>query len=545
MRLTRLRLLEIWPALTATALLLGIVVVVGPWSDLPLNDDWQYSHLAKNLAERGVFHVDVPIAPTALGQSLIAWPVIQIFGFSHVGLRMLTIAISILVVVELNYLLLLATVPARVRFVALATIVVNPLFLHLSMSFMTENYGYAVALLAACVWYYGRKHDSHWTGVAAGALAGCAFWIRQFSALVFPALLLAEYMAAGKNQKKFRRFAKERGLATLVWAGFIVVYFPWAKATGNYTAHFSEPLARALRPQPLIVIVETGVYVFYLTIFMAAFLYAYARCERSITAWLIPALLVLTAGFAWFFGVSNGSPRANLHSSFPFLHNVITTYGLGPLTLTDVYWNNAQMRPHVSPIPWIALELGAIGLSVTWAAVLARVRAEKNEIGLFGIFLALISFAAVVLSYQFAIFDRYHYPGLLGLALGLGVFFPVEKWQRLRRAAVLWLGVLGIFSALSLHDYFRWNETRAELITRAQRQGIALSAIDAGYELNGWYSVEGIGASVGCGPDERWFCNSRAFRIGMEQTQSDRVILSRPVDTWLVDFPELKLLQRQ
>ena len=545
MRLIQRRLPEIWPALFGAALLLGIVAVVGPWSELPLNDDWQYAHLAKTLAERGIFHVDVPIAPTAIGQSLIAWPVIRVFGFSHVALRMLTIAISILILVELNYLLLVAAVPARVRFVALTTIVVNPLFLHLSMSFMTENYGYCVGLLAACVWYYGRQRSSRWTGVAAAALAGCAFWIRQFTALVFPALLLAEYIAAGKRPDRFRWFIKERGIAALVWAIVVGAYFPWAKATGNYTAHFAEPLARVLSPAPLFMLVESGVYIFYLTIFLAAFLYAYARRERSVFAWLVPGLLVLTAGFAWLYGVRSGSPRANLRSVFPFLHNVISTYGVGPLTLTDVYWNNAQTRPMVSHVPWMGLELGAIALSVAWPGVFARVRPERKEIGLFGICLALMSFAAVVLSYQLAIFDRYHYPGLLGFALALGVFFPVEKWRRLRAAALLWLGAMGIFSTLSLHDYFRWNEARWRLVSVAEKRGISLSEIDAGYEPNGWNSVERGAVSRGCGPEVAWFCADRRFRIGLKQRASDSLVQSAAVNTWFVRFPDLRLLQRR
>jgi hypothetical protein len=541
----RATLANAWPTFCATALFIGMVALVGPWSDFPVNDDWQYAHLAKAFAEWGTFHADVPIAPTAVGQSLLAWPVIQIFGFSHVALRVLTIALSILILFELDYLLSIASVRRGVRFVALSTLVVNPLFLHLSLSFMTENYGYCVALLAACVWYWGQRRNSRWTGVAAAGLSGCAFWIRQFSALVFPALLLAEYVASGKRPRNLRHFVAERGIAISVWVIVVLAYFPWARATGNYRSQFAEPLARVLSPAPFIFFVELGVYVFYLTFFFAAFLFGYARRERSVWAWLIPALLVLTAGVAGLYGDHSGSPRANLRSVFPFLHNVFTYYGVGPVTITDFYRNHAPTGPSVSLTPWMALELVAIVLSAAWAAFAWRVRATRNEIGLFGIFFAVISFAAVVLSFQFAIFDRYHYPGLLGFTLALGVFFPVENWRRLRGAAVVWLGALGIFSALSLHDYFRWQEARASLLMRAHQRGIRLTQIDAGYEPNGWNSVEHGDAATGCGLKVTWFCSDRPFRVGLEQAASDTLILSAPVSTWFVRIPDLKLLQRR
>ncbi|HEY4954982.1 MAG TPA: glycosyltransferase family 39 protein, partial [Gemmatimonadaceae bacterium] len=193
-----------WPVLCAILFFLTLVALIGPWSEIPLNDDWQYAHFAKTLAESGTFRVDVPVAPSVIGQSLLAWPVIRIFGFSHLALRMLTLALSVLILVELDYLLAIGAVGAAVRFTALSLVVANPIFLHLSTTFMTENYGYVVALLAACIWFRGKKTESTSLAIVAATVAGLSFWIRQFSALVFPALLLAEWIASGANLRNGR-----------------------------------------------------------------------------------------------------------------------------------------------------------------------------------------------------------------------------------------------------------------------------------------------------------------------------------------------------
>jgi hypothetical protein len=212
--------------------------------------------------------------------------------------------------------------------------------------------------------------------------------------------------------------------------------------------------------------------------------------------------------------------------------------------LTDVYWDNAQTRPHISEFPWLALEAFAVFASLAWARAVARVREHKSEIGVFGICFGLLSLAAVLLAYRYVVFDRYHYAGILGFTIALAAFFQMENERRLRRVAIVWIAVLAAYSTLGLQDYFRWQEARARLLSRAQQRGIRLSEIDAGYEPNGWNTVEGNGGSPGCGPDVVWFCRSRRYRVGLEQTRADRLILSQPTDAWLTRFPDLKLFER-
>jgi 4-amino-4-deoxy-L-arabinose transferase-like glycosyltransferase len=318
------------------------VALVQPWSELPLNDDWQYAHMAKSFAERGVLPRDVYVSPTVVGQSVIALPVIRAFGFSHLHLRLLTLLLSAGILIELEYLLVLAGVAAGIRFIALATVVANPIFLDLSMSFMTENYVYFVVFLSACVWYTGRKRESSSLIALAGVIGGLSFWIRQFGALVLPALVIAEWLAGPRTLTSARKIALRRAPAVLAWWTVIALYFAWAKATGSqtYNAGFVENI---LRPRVGWLLLEVGIWLFYVTVFFAPFIIG-SGISRKLTVVALGffGALGLTAAFAWFLGVKDGAPLASLHSSFPFLTNVFTNYGVGPITLTDVYWGQTQ-----------------------------------------------------------------------------------------------------------------------------------------------------------------------------------------------------------
>jgi hypothetical protein len=244
-------------------------------------------------------------------------------------------------------------------------------------------------------------------------------------------------------------------------------------------------------------------------------------------------------------GIRNGPPSATFNASFPFLNNVLSSSGVGPVTLTDVYWGAGVARPRAPPAIWLALEGVTLFVSLGWASFVARVKKERNEIGIFGVCLALLSLFATVLSYRDEIFDRYHYAGILGFTLAAAVYFPRARETRLIRTALVWAGAMAIFSTLSLHDYFRWNEARALLLARAHQRGIDVSEIDAGFEPNGWNAIEGHAGSPGCGPEVGWFCRNRRYGIGLEPAPSDRVVISQPANTWLFRFPDLELSERQ
>ena len=57
--------MRIW--LLALAIFGGSLLVIRPWGNYPLNDDWQYARASRLFAETGKIKIDTPIAVTLEG----------------------------------------------------------------------------------------------------------------------------------------------------------------------------------------------------------------------------------------------------------------------------------------------------------------------------------------------------------------------------------------------------------------------------------------------------------------------------------------------
>jgi hypothetical protein len=520
-----------------------VLLIARPSTNVPVNDDWQYAHIAKVFAQTGRFRLDVPIAPAVIGQSIIALPVIRFFGFSHLGLRLLTIAFAVGLLFELNYLMRLAGASAKVRLVALCIVVVNPIFLHLATSFMTEIYGYTAAFLAACLWYRGKQHDSKYMTITAALTAGLSFWIRQFCVLILPALIVSEWLANPVSLKSTRLLLYRRSPEIFVSVGVVAAYFIWARLTGNAPAGAEGPGLKISHPDPLALVIQTGIWLFYITFFFLPFVVARVAARQStVSSAIFVGAFAGTALLVSAFGQTHDAPQSGFNAVFPFLNNVLSKYLIGPVTLRDVYRGEVQVTPPLFRTLWLTVELVVILAAAGWPKIASCLRRERNDIALFGVGISVLSLFAVLLTYSSHVFDRYHFPAILGFALAMAACVPADRWSRVRNAAVLYIAVVGTFSSFALHDYFRWQESRAELLEDAQRAHVALSDIDAGYEPNGWNAVEGGASSPGCGPSVGWFCHHRRYRLGAHATAGETVLGSRHVDSWLIHFPDIKLL---
>jgi hypothetical protein len=192
----------------------------------------------------------------------------------------------------------------------------------------------------------------------------------------------------------------------------------------------------------------------------------------------------------------------------------------------------------------VVLELIVIVAAAGWPQIVSCLRRGRNEIALMGVTISIVSLLAVMLTYSSHVFDRYHFPAILGFAVALTVCISSAESKRVRTVAVVYVAVAGAFSSLALHDYFRFQESRASLLDSAQRAGVSLVDIDAGYEPNGWNALE-LGAwSPGCGPYVAWFCDKRRYRVGVQARNGDTVRDSRHVDSWLFHFPDIKLFEQ-
>jgi hypothetical protein len=580
--------------LVVTAFFVALALV-RPFGNYPLNDDWQYARAARLLAETGHVVVDTDIAPSIVGQILISYPVLRLFGFSHTVLRLITIVLAVAGLWLVDALLQEARVPPRTRLIIGAVLAFNPLYFYLSTSYMTEIYGYVPALLAAWMWIRGRASRDATDGEArraavgwgpalsAAVVAGAAFWVRQYCALVFPALVgaMVARLAGEKRWGQLARTLPVTIASGAAWAIVLNLYFRWAKASGNFNSQFAEPFSKLFVVDAASWKLQPSIFVGYMSLFCAPILvHVWTRWGKL--RWGLAAALGL-ALVGWEFSTEHalqamvppGYPmRAWLRPQWPFLQNIMFDAGIGPVTLADTQLENLEHWPHWPHALWAPLGHGVMWLAVLWGPFLVSLgplwrttlRGVRRDLFLFGLLWAGGSFVVVVQAYRNEVFDRYHFPGILGLFLVLGTVVAAQReatdgkvrWgaQASNVACGALLVTLSLFTVMGVHDYFRWNDARWKLVRDYLSRGGSATSLQAGYEYDGWYLMDatrkrtpmtGCRGRCECHHQDQywWYCRDDSYQIAMGVLPGYSLVQSIAPSYWLAKGDPVSLSARK
>ncbi|HEV8132863.1 MAG TPA: hypothetical protein VGQ81_16570 [Acidobacteriota bacterium] len=585
------------------------LLLISPWGEYPLNDDWGWARVAKRFAETGTFKIDIWAYPSLFGQSLMAYPVIRFFGFSHLALRLLTILLACIGLWCLYKILECAAVEPGIRNMALLVVAFNPLYVYFAVSFMTELYGYFPALLGSALWFWDRRRReaasseehpgaiiSWWAASLSGLLIGSTFWTRQYAILAYPPLLISSLftLVTARNWRRLYVSIPALLLSAVLFCSIVLLYFPWARASGNLRPEFSGILNSMWRIDVQILLFQSGIFLAYMTAFFYPMLlcFRWRKMEWGKMEWssmAVLAVLFLTGALITSHLLKRVrddatlQPAAWLHNTFPYLGNVITNAGIGPVTLPDVYRLNLR-RPQWETSNWEMIQLLIIIGSVLWAPVLVSsfrvLRRPGNrlasEVILFSALFSLGSLIVSVQSLKLTLPDRYHFPSVLALAPLLAVALsygarsrgePAEPLAPVRALNVSWrifspqrsaaalfvaaLLPLAYFTIAGLHDYFRWNDVRWDFFNQSVKAGISPLNIQAGFETSGWTIYDAYNAKQTppqcrgkCSCGFGWFCLDDSYLIGMNLLPDYEVVSSRRPSYWLASGPPIILSRR-
>jgi hypothetical protein len=550
------------------------IAIVRPWGDFPINDDWQYAYLTRYFAEFGEYRAFLPVTTSLVLQAALGSPIIQQFGFSYVALRIGTILLTTVWLLVLQAIFFLLGANRPVRILLALTVVVNPLIFYLSVTFMSEIPAFFLVSIGWLFWLlhlkllssHGQKAQ-RWlifSLATLGALClGGAFWIRQLTALFFPALIGARIFTGYRKEgwKSLPPLALQYTPSILAFAIPVIGYFVWSRTTGNFTSSFGNGLTTMLLPNPAVGILGAPVFFLYATAFALPILMIVSRknpvklvSNRWMQAWFGFVVLVVI-GIAVFGDKSQG-PAVILHSIFPYFGNVLFHYGIGPITLTDVYPHRLPIKPTSAAWPWYLFQIGLLLSSTLWIVIGRRAKAivsdspgPKSETVVFGVILFGLNYLVLSTAFNKDIFDRY----LLGflppiLALLACTIEPKDSAEprRLLRSIPVLL-IFGFYSVCGVHDLFRWNEVRWEIYKQARNTGIAADSIDGGYEINGaeffaalWPNIDG--KNVYRYP---WFFPERRYEIALNPRPGSKVLIEKSVHTWLCNFPPMLFVDKK
>ncbi len=570
---------------SAAAILVWLLVVpfVRPFGNYPLNDDWHYARIAKNFALNGRFALDSPVASALVGQSLAVWPIIRIFGFSHTALHVVTALFGLAGIVILDRLMSLATVAPKIRFVALVTLILNPIFFYTTFSFMTEFYGYVPGLLAALIWFKNRRDFNSasargkpaisWSvAIGCSILFGCTFWVRQFCAAIYPALPGATVIAlmASRRWRSLLATLPRLVVSTIFFAAILESFFPWAKATGNFTPQFQSALGSVTKFEGETFFKHSMLWLIYMSLFNAPLLML-APWRAHAWKWLLATSTILISAAYLGRYMLRTVHMDWVHPHMPFLGNIIEETGLGPITLSDVYWAKMR-RPHWQPETWMIAEVFTVHAVALFAPILVGGREIFRklrgtiafEVLLYGVLVMLGSLVLSIQAYKMETLDRYHMPSILVMPLVVAIAIRAQRgsgeddgrdvWSAWQYAVIaLAAAPLFWFSIAGLHDYFRWNDARWALVKKAESFGATTSVIEGGYELDGWLHYDDIkndhpiNGCIGgrCRCDyATWYTKDCSYHIGMNAYPGYETITTITPSYWLAPGPPMMLSRR-
>jgi 4-amino-4-deoxy-L-arabinose transferase-like glycosyltransferase len=463
--------------LSMAALLLGfaaVMLLVPPWRDFPINDDWAYAHQVG-----GLLRGEVERHPWTQAAALThaAWGTLfsLALGEGYGALTVANAAMSLLCLGVFYYLLRALGVGEGKALFGTVVLGFNPIYVYLAYSFMTDTTFLCMVLLAcALLVRYARGGGEGWLWGASAAVAA-AFLTRQFGIALVPVALGWLWWS--------KRWCWGRAAAVaVVPVAVLVMYVLWERS----------------QPEPLIDQLQFG--------FVSALqedpwqtvrarATDLARALAVIGLCLLPVVrlprlwwLLLPVGGGLLVLVWRSMERYG--TLFPFTGNIVTRAGFGICCEPDV---------PVLPEPvWTALGIaGTLAISMVFVsageAVWAWLRSGKAGRGrgfdpAFIVYAALMVPVAAAVVFPIRVFDRY----LLPLAAA-AIIFEVRGASRPGRrgapAAVRWalLAPVALFAVMAQHDYMVQRDARWQAAEEVVASGVEVSRVAGGYEWEGEY----------------------------------------------------------
>ena len=142
------------PAIVCALAVLVCELLARPYASMGVCDDGPYILMGRTLATTGRFAYNGWAAPMIGWQLYLGAAFIKLFGFSFTAVRFSTVLVAMVLAFLLQRTLVLAGITERNATLGTLAFVLSPLYLMLSVTFMTDIFG----LFAIVICLYGCLH---------------------------------------------------------------------------------------------------------------------------------------------------------------------------------------------------------------------------------------------------------------------------------------------------------------------------------------------------------------------------------------------------
>jgi Dolichyl-phosphate-mannose-protein mannosyltransferase len=470
------------PALSCALAVLLCELIARPFADMGICDDGPYILMAQNLARTGHVVYNGWGAPMLSWQLYLGAALIKLFGFSFTTVRCSTLLVAIVMAFVLQRTLVRAGISEGNATIGTLTLVLSPLYLMLSVTYMSDIFGlFAIVLcLYTCLRALQSSSDRSailWLcfAVVTNALVGTSRQIAWLGILVMVPCAL--WLLRSR-----RRVFLTGAAANLAGVLFILACMRWLKHQPYSIPEQLFPSAFSVS-RSFLELLHTFLDVpFLLLPVMVLFIPEIRKSRpRVLIALLLGYLLV---------GVHPHHP----HDVFllePTQGNWVTVYGLfSPLThgTPPIF-----LHPGVQVLLTIASFGGLAGL----IASLVRTRRTQLTVGSSSgttwkqiyVLLAPFTVAYTLLlvprsSEEFGVLDRYALALLVVALLCMVRYYQDRIRPQLPFAAFILIAIMAAYGTVATHNTFALYRARVALAAEIQSTGVPDTSVDNGWEYN-------------------------------------------------------------
>ncbi len=460
-----------------------------PFAEMGISDDGPYVVMVHTLATTGHILYTGWAAPMLVWQLILAAAFVKLFGFSYSVVRMSTILIAVVMAFVLQRILVRANISERTATLSTLALVLSPLYLVLSATFLTDITG----LFAIVICLYGCLRALQ-SATDRSAIAWLCFAVltnglfgtsRQIAWLGILVMLPSTLWLLRSR----RRVLLAGAAATFAGVLFIVACLQWLKHQPyNIPEHLlpdTFPIAHTLgefvhtfldvpflllplfvlflpqvwkaRPRVRILIAATSLVYLLLALHL----------RISHPDFLLEPTAGARGGWVGIHGIHEGTdllgdPPVFLHTRLQILITVLSIGGLLGLLASFTRPRTADLTPSPTPYP-----------KVSWKQL--------------GILLAPYTAAYLVLLIPRAtnlLFDRYMLGPLVILVLCLARYYQETIHPRIPIAGVLFVAIMAVFGVALTHNTFAFYRARVTLAAEIHSAGIPDTSVDNGWEHN-------------------------------------------------------------
>ncbi|MDQ2806593.1 MAG: glycosyltransferase family 39 protein [Chloroflexota bacterium] len=274
----------------------AVLLLLPPAHEWAVLDDWIYANAVQHQLATGAFAMPDRAQANLVGLVLWATAWARVLGFSYTTLTLSVLALTLPgLLAGYGLLRRLGVAPAGALF-GTALLGLNPLFLHLAYSFMTDIPFVALLLISAYAYVRGLQDGRAGWLIVGGLFSGWAFLVRQFGVLL--PFAIAGYLLL--DSLLTRRLRWREAVAVLaVPVGIFAEWWLWSRgippsgaaveAGGRRDVFFlKDPWLTVIALRTLDALAITGVAV------PVAFVFRRRRL------WLLPVVAAaMIAGLLW------------------------------------------------------------------------------------------------------------------------------------------------------------------------------------------------------------------------------------------------------